>query len=159
MALVLPMAGVGWSFPTGDKERSDFIFPACFLPFCYDWQQQEHLKCLPACLPFSSGVCLCLPLGTLAWTRSVLHSFPVRANVLVAQSQTSGKDKEILSGLSQSSGSKEMLAPKVVFAKASAVVWLERAQPLQQRSFSVCLQATGQRNNCPFCLRSEYALT
>ena len=52
-----------------------------------------------------------------------------------------------------------MLAPKVVFAKASAVVWLERAQPLQQRSFSVCLQATGQRNNCPFSLRSEYALS
>lgn len=62
MALVLPMAWAGWSFQIGGKERSDFIFRACFLPFCYNWQQHEHLRCLPACLPFSYCVCLCLPL-------------------------------------------------------------------------------------------------
>lgn len=76
----------------------------------------------------------------------------------MAESETSGKDKEILVALSQSSASKESLAAQVVLAKAPAVIWLERAQPLQQCSFSLRLVGTGQRNNSLFSFKSQYSV-
>lgn len=33
----------------GGEGRIGFIFRASFLPFSYDWQEGEHLKCLPTC--------------------------------------------------------------------------------------------------------------